>query len=194
MFHAHNVPPKKLKPVKALGARLTSVRSSSSVPDSTIFSPALKVIPLGHAAHTWDGDYGKFVCILYLDDISYWASGNRTIELHGTPSANLGTEHWVPATCGFINCPPEEWVISDPSPTYAAVLDRMAGVAHAVAQNVPATVIDISTIYQNPDARTLAMVMNGSSHYYFSNAYLGGISITVDGKPLPLEPYTLNGN
>jgi hypothetical protein len=147
---------------------------------------------IGHVAHTWS-NVSIFITVLYIDNISAWTSGRNTIKLQGSKAPNIGSAFWRAPTIGFIEYPPEEWVLGNTSPSYNAVRQRIAVAPHKVTYPSSATEWDISSIYEGPNAKTLVIytpeittVWNG-----YKNVYLQNGRIMVNGEILHIRLYKL---
>jgi hypothetical protein len=176
---------------KVLMSQLLSFREGTIPPGS-----AWRYNPLGDSigqiAHTWSGNKGLFIMVWYIDNISFWASGNNRIQLQGTM---YYSNVWQDVTIGFIECPPEEWIISNPSPTYSTILERINAARHTVSY--PASVkppFDISGIYEGPTAKTLVVYSKNIPNNYwqtYKNTQLDNVRIVINDEILGFRLLTL---
>jgi hypothetical protein len=133
---------------------------------------------------------------MYIDNISTWENERNKIELFGVRGAGLAdTMYWLSPTFGFIDYPPEEWVISDPSSSHDVVLSKIAAAQHKVTYPAGnAGPFDISGIYESPTAKTL-VIYNPSIDFLTGNTYantqLTNARIMVNGEILGARLYKL---
>jgi uncharacterized pyridoxamine 5'-phosphate oxidase family protein len=164
------------------------VPPSDNYKSSIAYSPIL-ISNLGQMNHTW-GSSGVMLNIAYFDNISAWESGRNKIILNGI---NAGNQFWKVPTIGFIELPPEEWIIDTPNSMYDAIIQKIGASKNKVTFPVTATSFDISNIYENENAKTLILYSTEIPNHYngYKNVLLQNVRITINDEPLHLRFYKM---
>jgi hypothetical protein len=141
---------------------------------------------LAHIAHTWGGTSAIYFTVSYIDNISAWVGGENSISI--IRSGYFNNNFNRAGVVGLIELPPEEWDFSLKmeyrySSTYNVILEKIAQAKHKVNIAATAATIDLSKIYEGPNARTLVMVGNFTVHYNNVANWLDG-RIMVNGEVL----------
>jgi hypothetical protein len=177
---------------EVLFGSFTKIQNDVSPKSGYAYSPEL--FHIGQVKHTWSANHGQYFSIMYIDNISFWESGKNKIEILGVRGLFFNVNFWKNPTFGFIEYPPEEWIVSDPSPSYDVILSEIKAAKHSVGY--PAATdspFDISTIYEGPTAKTLVIysdaVESGTETY--RNVELGNAKIMINGGVLTYRQYPL---